>query len=71
MMLNKAILGGIITTAIIIIAIGFVVLGESENIDIGDQSVNQTYIPKKITLELSDGIDMGEAGPWRSISEVK
>ena len=63
MMLNKAILGGIITTAIIIIAIGFVVLGESENIDIGDQSVNQTYIPKKITLELSDGIDMGEAGP--------
>ena len=64
MMLNKAILGGIITTAIIIIAIGlFVVLGESENIDIGDQSVNQTYIPKKITLELSDGINMGEAGP--------
>ena len=64
MMLNKAILGGIITAAIIIIAIGlFVVLGESENIDIGDQSVNQTYIPKKITLELSDGINMGEAGP--------
>lgn len=64
MILNKAILGGIITAAIIITAIGlFVVLGESENIYIDDQSANQTYTPKKITLELSDGINMGEAGP--------
>ena len=64
MMLNKAILGGIITAAIIITAVGlFAVLGESENINIDDQSANQTYIPKKITLELSDGINMGEAGP--------
>jgi hypothetical protein len=63
-MLNKAILGGIITAAIIITAIGlFVVIDESENTNIDDQSVNQTYIPKKITLELSDGINMGEAGP--------
>ncbi len=64
MMLNKAILGGIITAAIVITAIGlFVVLGESENIDTDDQSTNQEYVPKKITLELSDGINMGETGP--------
>lgn len=63
MMLNKAILGGIITAAVIITTIGlFAVLGESENIDTDDQSTNQTYTPKKITLELSDGINMGE-GP--------
>ena len=62
-MLNKAILGGIIITVIIITAIGlFVGLGESEKIDIDDQSANQEpYIPKKITIELSDGINMGES----------
>lgn len=64
MMLNKAILGGIIIAAVIITAIGlFVVIDESENTNVNNQSVNQTYIPKKITLELSDGINMGEAGP--------
>ena len=64
MMLNKAILWGIITAAIVITAVGlFAVLGESENINTDDQSTNQTYIPKKITLELSDGINIGEAGP--------
>ena len=63
--LHKVILGGIITAVIIIAAIGlFVGLGGSEKIDIDDQSTNQEpYIPKKITLELSDGINMGEAGP--------
>ena len=64
-MLHKVILGGIITIVIIITVIGlFVGLGESEKIDIDDQSINQEpYVPKKITLELSDGINMGEAGP--------
>lgn len=63
-MLNKAILGGIIITIVIITAIGlFVGLGELGKIDI-EQSPNQEpYIPKKITIELSDGINMGEAGP--------
>jgi hypothetical protein len=64
-MLHKVILGGIITAVIIITVIGLSVglVGESK-IDITDQSTNQEpYIPKKITLELSDGINMGEAGP--------
>lgn len=63
--LHKVILGGIITAVIIIIIIGLSVglIGESK-IDTSDQSTNQEpYIPKKITLELSDGINMGEAGP--------
>ena len=61
-MLNKAILGGIIITIVIITAIGlFVGLGESGKNYIDDQSTNQEpYIPKKITIELSDGINMGE-----------
>jgi hypothetical protein len=64
-MLNKVILGGIITAVVIITAIGlFVGLGESGKTDVNDQSTNQEpYIPKKITIELSDGINMGEAGP--------
>ena len=62
-MLNKAVLGGIITAVVIITAIGlFVGLGESGKIDVNDQSTNQeSYIPKKITIELSDGINMGES----------
>lgn len=63
-MLNKVILGGIITVAIIITSIGlFVMLDESENIDTDDKSTNQEYVPKKITLELSDGFNIGETGP--------
>lgn len=63
--LHKVILGGIIAAVIIITVIGLSVglIGESK-IDTADQSTNQEpYIPKKITLELSDGINMGEAGP--------
>ena len=61
MVLNKSILVGIITLVIIIIAIGlFVVLGNSERLDIDDQSINdKPYIGKKITIELSDGVNMG------------
>ena len=61
MVLNKSILVGIIILVIIIITIGlFVVLGNSEKLDIDDQSTNQKpYTPKKITIELSDGVNMG------------
>ena len=61
MVLNKSILAGIIILVIIITVIGlFVVLDNSEKLDIDDQSTNQKpYIAKKITIELSDGVNMG------------
>ena len=61
MVLNKSILAGIIILVIIITVIGlFVVLGNSEKLDIDDQSTNQKpYIGKNITIELSDDVNMG------------
>ena len=61
MVLNKSILAGIIILVIIITVIGlFVVLGNSEKLDIDDQSTNQKpHIGKNITIELSDGVNMG------------
>ena len=61
MVLNKSILAGIIILVIIITAIGlFVVLNNSEKLDIDDQSTNQKpYIGKNITIELSDDVNMG------------
>ena len=64
-MLNKIILGGLVTAVIIIAVVGLLVgLDKSEITTIDDTSTNQEHIPKKITLELSDGFNMGEAaGP--------
>ena len=65
-MLNKIIPVVIITAVIIITAVGlFSVLDKSEKLDIDNQSTNQEpNTPKKITLELTDGINMGEtSGP--------
>ena len=63
-MLNKVILGGIVTAVIIITVVGlFVGLDNSAKLDIDDQTTSpETHVPKHITLELSDGINMGEAG---------
>jgi len=65
MILQKVILGGIIIAVIIIAIIGVIGLtGESEKIKTNDQSINQEpYVPKHITLQLSDGINMGENNP--------
>lgn len=62
--LNKVIIGAIIAV-IIIVAVGlFSVLEKSENLDSDDQSLDkESSTPKKITLELSDGINLNDGGP--------
>lgn len=62
--LNKVIIGAIIVV-IIIVAVGlFSVLEKSENLDSDDQSLDkESSTPKKITLELSDGINLNDGGP--------
>lgn len=64
-MLNKIILGGIVTAVIIIAVIGLLAgFDQSEISTIDDTSNQEQPAPKKITLELSDGFNMGEAaGP--------
>lgn len=63
LILNKIIIGAIIGAVIIIIAVGlFSVLEKPENLDIDDQSLNESSTPKKITLQLTDGINIGEGG---------
>lgn len=65
-LLNKIILGGLVTVVIIITVVGLLAgLDKSEITTIDDQSTNQEqHVPKNITLELSDGFNMGEAaGP--------
>lgn len=65
-MLNKIIFGGIIIVIVIITTIGLsVVFDNPEKLDINNQSTSQeSYVPKKITLELSDGVNLGErSGP--------
>ena len=62
--MNKVILGGIIVAVIIITVIGlFVGLDNSEKLGIDNQTSQETPVPRHITLELSDGINMGEAVP--------
>lgn len=64
--LNKIIVGGIIIAVIIMAVVGLLAgFDQSEISTIDDTSTNQEQnIPKKITLELSDGFNMGEAaGP--------
>lgn len=65
-LLNKIILGGIIAAVIIIAVIGLLAGSDQSEIStINNTSTNQEqHVPKKITLELSDGFNMGEAaGP--------
>ena len=61
--LNKVIIGAIIGV-IIIVAVGlFSVLEKSENLDSDDQSLDkESPTPKKITLELDDGINLSDGG---------
>ena len=60
--MNKIIFGCIIIVIVIITAIGLsVAFDNPEKLDIDNQSTSQeSYVPKKITLELSDGVNLGE-----------